>query len=71
MLYINLNWLISKKNCIILCTLFCNKYQILIFALSNSKANAFILINIKYVAKLADFLNAFFFKKNYLNQFYL
>ena len=44
-LYINLGWLISKKSCTILYTLFCNKYQVLTSALANSKANTFTLIN--------------------------
>src|SRR6266702_1030452 len=56
-LHVNLSQLIGGKNCTIFCTLFCNKYQVLTFALANSKANAFTLINTKYVIKLADFLN--------------
>ena len=67
MLYINLSRLVGRKNCIILCTLFCNKYQVLTSALANSKANTFALIDTKYTVKLADFLNAPL--KNYLSQF--
>ena len=58
MLYIDLSRLIGGKSCIILCTLFHNRYQVLTFALANSKINAFTLINTKCIAKLADFLNA-------------
>ena len=57
MLYINLSRLVGEKNCIILCTLFCNKYQLLTFALANLGVTAFALINTKCVIKLADFLN--------------
>ena len=59
MLYINLSWLINKKSCTIPYTLFCNKYEVLTSTLANSGVNAFALINIKYAAKLADFLNIF------------
>ena len=58
MLYIDLSRLVGGKSYIIPCTLFCNKYQVLTFALTNSKVNAFTLINIKYIIKLANFLNA-------------
>ena len=44
-LYINLGQLISEKSCIIPCTLFCNKYQVLTSALANSGVNAFTLID--------------------------
>ena len=57
MLYINLRQLISKKNCTIPCTLFCNKYQVLTFALANSRVNTFTLIDTQYAIKLANFLN--------------
>ena len=55
MLYVDLSWLVGGKSCTILCILFCNGYQVLIFVLADLGANAFILINTKYVAKLADF----------------
>ena len=58
MSHVDLSQLIGKKSCTIPCTLFCNKYQILTSILANSGANAFILIDTKCVAKLADFLNA-------------
>ena len=57
MSYINLNQLVSEKSYTIPCTLFHNGYQVLTFALANSKANAFSLIDTKYAIKLADFLN--------------
>jgi len=60
MLYIDLSQLISGKSCTIFYTLFRNKYQVLIFALADSGANAFTLINTQYIVKLADFLNVFF-----------
>ena len=46
MLYINLGRLISGKSYTIFCTLFRNKYQVLISALANSRVNAFTLIDI-------------------------
>ena len=58
MLYIDLSRLVGGKSCTILCTLFRNKYQVLTFALADSKVNTFALINTKYITKLADFLNA-------------
>ena len=58
MSHIDLSWLIGGKSCIILCTLFCNGYQVLTFVLADLGANAFTLINTKCAAKLADFLNA-------------
>src|SRR6266568_3451227 len=57
-LYINLSRLVGEKSCTIPCTLFRNRYQVLTFALANLRANAFALIDTKYVTKLADFLNA-------------
>jgi hypothetical protein len=45
-LYINLGRLISGKSCTILCTLFCNKYQVLTSALADFRVNAFTLIDI-------------------------
>jgi hypothetical protein len=45
MLYINLGQLIGGKSCTIPCTLFHNKYQVLISALADFKANAFTLID--------------------------
>ena len=59
MLHIDLSWLVSEKSCTIFCILFCNGYQVLISVLADLKINAFILINIKCTAKLADFLNVF------------
>ena len=59
MSHVNLSQLISGKSCTIFCILFHNKYQVLTSALADLKANAFILINTKCAAKLADFLNAF------------
>ena len=59
MSHVDLNQLIGGKSCIIPCTLFRNKYQVLTFALANLGTNIFILINTKCAAKLADFLNAF------------
>jgi hypothetical protein len=44
-LYVNLKWLIGEKNCTIPCTLFRNKYQVLISALADSRINAFTLID--------------------------
>ena len=44
-LYINLRRLISGKSCTIPCTLFCNKYQVLISALADFKINTFTLID--------------------------
>ena len=44
-LYINLKQLISGKSCTIPCTLFCNKYQVLISALADFKINTFTLID--------------------------
>ena len=58
MSHIDLSWLVGGKSCTILCTLFCNGYQVLTSVLANSGANAFILIDTKCAAKLADFLNA-------------
>ena len=58
MSHIDLSWLVGGKSCIILYTLFCNGYQVLISVLANSKANAFILIDSRCAVKLADFLNA-------------
>ena len=58
MSHINLSWQVGGKNCTILCILFCNGYQVLTSALADLGANAFILINTKCAAKLADFLNA-------------
>ena len=58
MSHVNLSRLVGRRSCTILCTLFCNKYQVLTSALANSRANAFTLINTKYAIKLADFLNA-------------
>jgi hypothetical protein len=57
MLYINLGRLISGKSCTIPCTLFHNKYQVLTSALTNSRANAFTLIDTQCATKLTDFLN--------------
>ena len=57
MSHINLGRLVGGKSCTIPCTLFHNKYQVLTFALADSGANAFALINTKYAIKLADFLN--------------
>jgi len=57
--HVNLNQLIGKKSCTILYILFHNEYQVLTSALADSEANAFTLIDTKYTAKLADFLNAF------------
>src|SRR6266702_3750622 len=57
-LYINLNQLVSKKSYTIPYTLFHNKYQVLTSTLANLKANAFALINTKYITKPANFLNA-------------
>jgi len=58
MSHINLSWLIGGKSCTIPYILFCNGYQVLTSALADLGANAFILINTKCAAKLADFLNA-------------
>ena len=58
MSHIDLSQLVSGKSCIILCTLFCNKYQVLTSALANLKINTFALIDTKCAIKLADFLNA-------------
>jgi hypothetical protein len=44
-LYINLGRLISEKSCTILYTLFYNGYQVLTFALADSRVNAFTLID--------------------------
>jgi len=57
MSYVNLSRLVGGRNCIIPCTLFYNGYQVLISALANSGVNAFTLIDIKCVVKLANFLN--------------
>jgi hypothetical protein len=57
MLYINLGQLIGGKSCTILCTLFCNRYQVLTSALADSGANTFTLIDTQYAAKLTNFLN--------------
>ena len=57
MLYINLKQLISGKSCTIPYTLFCNKYQVLTSALTDSRVNAFTLIDTQYAIKLANFLN--------------
>jgi len=57
MSHVNLSWLVSGKSCTILCTLFCNGYQVLTFALADLRANAFTLIDTKCAAKLTDFLN--------------
>jgi hypothetical protein len=57
MLYINLGRLIGGKSCIIPCTLFCNKYQVLTSALADSGANAFTLIDTQCAIKLVNFLN--------------
>ncbi len=56
-LYVNLSSLVGKRSCIILYTLFCNRYQVLISALANLKVNAFVLIDIKCAIKLVNFLN--------------
>jgi hypothetical protein len=40
-----------------LCTLFCNGYGVTITTLANSRANAFALLDIKCVKKIAKFLN--------------
>ena len=57
MLYVNLGQLVSKRSYAIPYTLFHNKYQVLIFALANSKVNTLALINTQYTIKLANFLN--------------
>ena len=57
MLHVDLSRLVGGRNCTIPCTLFCNRYQVLTFALANSGANTFTLINTKYAIKLANFLN--------------
>jgi len=44
-LYINLGRLVGGKSCTIPYTLFCNRYQVLTFALADSGANAFTLID--------------------------
>jgi hypothetical protein len=44
-LYINLRRLIGGKSCTIPCTLFYNKYQVLASALTDSRVNAFTLID--------------------------
>src|SRR6266705_6160824 len=56
-LYINLSWLVSKRNCTIPYTLFRNRYQILTSTLADLKINAFTLINTKCIIKLTDLLN--------------
>jgi hypothetical protein len=40
-----------------LCTLFRNGYGVTTTALADSRANAFALLNIKYIKKIAEFLN--------------
>jgi hypothetical protein len=56
-LYINLKWLISGKSCTIPCILFYNKYQVLTFALADSRVNTFTLIDTQCAVKLVNFLN--------------
>jgi len=57
MLHVDLSRLVGGKSCTILCTLFCNGYQVLTFALADLGTNAFALIDTKCAIKLANFLN--------------
>jgi len=57
-LYVNLGWLVSGRSYTIPYTLFRNGYQVLTFALADSGANAFALIDTQCAVKLAEFLNA-------------
>jgi hypothetical protein len=52
-----LSQLLDNKSFTILYTLFCNRYKVVITVLANSKANVFVLFNIKYTKKISEFLN--------------
>ena len=57
MLEVNLSWLIGRKSFTISCTLSCNRCRVNTTTLTNSRANAFTLLNTKYAKKISEFLN--------------
>ena len=57
MLDIDLSWLVGGRSYTIPCSVFCNRYQVSISILADTRANAFILINSLYAKKLFEFLN--------------
>jgi len=57
MLEVDLSWLLSRKGFTTLYTLYCNRYRVNTTTLTNTKANAFTLFNIKCAKKIFKFLN--------------
>ena len=53
---VDLGRLVGGKSCSILCTIFCNRFQVFSSALADTRANAFTLINSKCVRKLFKYL---------------
>jgi len=57
MSYINLSQLLGGKSFTILYTLYHNRCRVNTTTLTNFKANAFMLLNIRYTKKISKFLN--------------
>ena len=59
MLEVDLSWLLGRKSFTVLYNLFYNRCRVNTTALANFKANAFALLNTKYIKKLSKFLDAY------------
>ena len=57
MLEVDLSQLLGGKSFTMPCTLFHNGYRVTTTALTNSRANAFTLLNTKCAKKISKFLN--------------
>jgi hypothetical protein len=62
MLDVDLGRLVGGKSCSILCTIFRNGFQVLSFALANTRTNAFTLVDTKCAQKLSKYLGTLFEK---------
>jgi len=56
MFNVDLGQLVGGKSCSILYIIFRNRFQVFSFALANTRANAFALINTKCARKLSEYL---------------
>jgi len=53
---VDLGQLVGGKSCFIPCTIFRNGFQVFSFALADTRANAFALVDTKCACKLSEYL---------------
>jgi len=59
MLEVDLSWLLGGKSFIVPYTLSCNRSRVNTTTLTNTKANAFTLLNTRCTRKISKFLNTY------------